>query len=119
MIYLENYIDGELQPPINGRFLDNYNPSKGVVYSQIPDSDKADVQAAVVAAHGARPGSEPHQLLPRWKVLCQRRVRQEGQGVGRVHGEVQGNANRACGGSVPGAAFALGTCGMLCAWCVG
>ncbi|MBT6513540.1 MAG: aldehyde dehydrogenase [Crocinitomicaceae bacterium] len=71
MIYLENYIDGELQPPINGRFLDNYNPSKGVVYSQIPDSDKADVQAAVVAAKSAfkswseKPKEERSKILVR------------------------------------------------------
>ncbi|MDG2330359.1 MAG: aldehyde dehydrogenase [Flavobacteriales bacterium] len=71
MIYLENYIGGELQPPINGRFLDNYNPSKGVVYSQIPDSDKADVQAAVVAAKSAfkswseKPKEERSKILVR------------------------------------------------------
>lgn len=71
MIYLENYIDGELQPPINESYLDNYNPSKGAVYSQIPDSNKSDVQAAVAAAKSAfkswseKPKEERSKILVR------------------------------------------------------
>ena len=38
-----NYINGELVEPINGNYLDNYNPSNGQVYSLISDSEKADV----------------------------------------------------------------------------
>lgn len=71
MIYLENYIDGEFQPPINESYLDNYNPSKGAVYSQIPDSNKSDVQAAVAAAKSAfkswseKPKEERSKILVR------------------------------------------------------
>src|SRR5690606_33936095 len=50
-----NYIDGKFQPPKSGQFLDNHNPATGAVYSLIPDSDAADVEAAVQAAKAAFP----------------------------------------------------------------
>ena len=33
-----NYINGQLLEPVEISFLDNYNPSIGKVYSQIPNS---------------------------------------------------------------------------------
>ena len=45
-----NYINGELVEPVNGNYLDNYNPSNGQVYSLISDSEKGDVDNAVAAA---------------------------------------------------------------------
>ncbi len=48
-----NYINGELVVPVNGQYLDNYNPSTGKVYSLIPDSDKDDIDNAVSAAKEA------------------------------------------------------------------
>lgn len=50
---IQNYIDGELTGPRSGEYLDNYNPAEGKVYSRVPDSDKADVEVAVVAAKHA------------------------------------------------------------------
>ncbi|MGP8215407.1 MAG: aldehyde dehydrogenase [Bacteroidia bacterium] len=50
-----NYIDGKLVPPVKGKYLDNYNPSTGKVYSHIPDSDEEDVQLAFEAANKAFP----------------------------------------------------------------
>ncbi len=50
-----NYINGNLQPPLSGNYLDNYDPSTGQVYSQIPDSGQDDVQQAVEAAKKAFP----------------------------------------------------------------
>lgn len=50
-----NYINGEFRAPNGGGFLDNYNPATGSVYSQIPDSDASDVEAAVAAAKAAFP----------------------------------------------------------------
>ncbi len=50
-----NYINGELVVPVNGQYLDNYNPSTGKVYSLIPDSDKDDTENAVSAAKKAFP----------------------------------------------------------------
>lgn len=50
-----NYINGQLAEPTSQKFLDNYNPSEGKVYSQLPDSDQSDVDLAVTAAAAAFP----------------------------------------------------------------
>ncbi|MFN3418524.1 MAG: aldehyde dehydrogenase [Pyrinomonadaceae bacterium] len=50
---LANYIGGELLPPVSGQYLDNWEPARGIVYSQIPDSDERDVEMAVTAAKSA------------------------------------------------------------------
>lgn len=52
---IKNYINGELVRPVSGEFLDNIDPSRGKVYSLIPDSTKADVDKAVEAAEKAFP----------------------------------------------------------------
>ncbi len=52
---LQNFINGSYCPPVNGAYLDNYEPATGQVYSLIPDSDEADVQYAVDAAEKAFP----------------------------------------------------------------
>jgi aminomuconate-semialdehyde/2-hydroxymuconate-6-semialdehyde dehydrogenase len=52
---IQNYINGQLQAPIAGKYIDNYNPSTGEVYSLIPDSDASDVQQAYEAAAAAYP----------------------------------------------------------------
>ena len=49
-----NYIGGELVEPRSGSYFDNVNPSTGLVYSLIPDSDAHDVSMAVQAAHKAK-----------------------------------------------------------------
>lgn len=54
-----NYINGELIEPAGKKYLDNYNPATGKVYSLIPDSDEEDVQLAVDAAQTA---------FPKWSV---------------------------------------------------
>lgn len=53
---IQNYINGELSGPASGRYLDNYNPAEGKVYSLIPDSDATDVQHAVEAGSEAFAG---------------------------------------------------------------
>lgn len=53
MLKLKNYINGELVEPKAKQYLNNYNPSKGEVYSLIPDSDEQDVEEAVKAAKAA------------------------------------------------------------------
>lgn len=55
MMQLKNYIDGAFAAPSNGRYLDNYEPATGQVYSLIPDSDGTDVARAVAAAQRAFP----------------------------------------------------------------
>jgi len=55
-----NYINGTLTEPLSGNFFNNsgnffnnINPAEGKPYSLIPDSDKADVTNATVAAKKA------------------------------------------------------------------
>ena len=55
MFKLSNYINGELIAPSSAKYLDNYEPATGEVYSLIPDSDSEDVQLAVDAAKAAFP----------------------------------------------------------------
>lgn len=50
---IQNFINGEFLPSKNGRYLDNFEPATGQVYSQFPDSDALDVVQAVKAAHEA------------------------------------------------------------------
>jgi aminomuconate-semialdehyde/2-hydroxymuconate-6-semialdehyde dehydrogenase len=47
---IQNYINGEFVNPIQGKYLDNYNPAIGEVYAQIPNSTKEDVEKAYEAA---------------------------------------------------------------------
>ena len=64
-----NYIDGELIAPTNNRFLDNYNPAIGKVYSQIPDSDEKDVDLAYKAAANAFDGWKKTSREERSKIM--------------------------------------------------
>ncbi|KAB1154702.1 aldehyde dehydrogenase [Tenacibaculum aiptasiae] len=50
---IKNYINGEFQSPINGEYIDNYNPSVGEVYGQIPNSTREDVELAYKSAESA------------------------------------------------------------------
>lgn len=50
-----NFIDGKLTPGLSQRYLDNYEPATGQVYSRVVDSGKEDVDAAVNAASTALP----------------------------------------------------------------
>jgi aminomuconate-semialdehyde/2-hydroxymuconate-6-semialdehyde dehydrogenase len=47
---IQNYINGEFVNPIKGNYIDNYNPSVGEIYGQIPNSSKEDVEKAYEAA---------------------------------------------------------------------
>ena len=50
---IQNYINGSFQNPINNNWIDNYNPSNGDVYGQIPNSSKEDVEEACKSAKSA------------------------------------------------------------------
>src|SRR5690554_4383385 len=50
-----NYINGEYVHPISNKWMDNFNPSNGEVYSQIANSDAQDVAEAYKAAKNAFP----------------------------------------------------------------
>ena len=55
VITLDNYIGGEFRAPVDGRYLDNYEPATGGVYSQLAHSNKKDVGRAVAVAAEAFP----------------------------------------------------------------
>src|SRR5258708_9375109 len=64
-----NYINGKLVEPHSGKYLDNYNPAEGKVYSLIPDSEKEDVEEAVKAATQAFPSWSSLPAEDRMKIL--------------------------------------------------
>jgi len=50
---VKNFIDGKFVEPINGKYMDNYNPASGKVYGKVPDSDKEDIDRAVKSSQRA------------------------------------------------------------------
>ena len=48
-----NYINGKFLSPLEGKWLNNYNPSLGSIYGHIPDSSSKDVALAEQAASKA------------------------------------------------------------------
>ncbi len=64
-----NYISGELTAAHSESWLDNYDPSTGKVYSRIPDSGAADVDAAVASAKAAFPAWSTCGIQERYRVL--------------------------------------------------
>ncbi|MGH8520999.1 MAG: aldehyde dehydrogenase [Gammaproteobacteria bacterium] len=52
---IANYIDGRLEAPRSGCYIDNIEPATGQVYSLTPDSDVADLEQAMAAADRAFP----------------------------------------------------------------
>ncbi len=66
---IKNFINGEFVNPINNNWLDNYNPSNGEVYGQIPNSTTKDVEHAYLAAKKAFPNWSNTTLGTRSKIL--------------------------------------------------
>ncbi len=56
-------------PPIANEWIDNYNPSNGEVYGQIPNSSKEDVENAYIAAKSAFPTWSQTTLEERSRIL--------------------------------------------------
>ncbi len=50
---IQNYINGQYANPLNNEWLDNYCPSNGDIYGQIPNSSKEDIELAYQAAKEA------------------------------------------------------------------
>lgn len=67
---IANFIDNQSVAPSSGRYLDNFEPATGAVYSRVPDSDEADVNAAVAAANAAFPDWSRLQAAERSRLLC-------------------------------------------------
>ncbi|PVV00145.1 hypothetical protein BB559_000084 [Furculomyces boomerangus] len=54
-VKIANFIGGKWYEPLSQRYIDNVNPSTGAVFTQIPDSNKQDVDLAASAANAAFP----------------------------------------------------------------
>jgi aminomuconate-semialdehyde/2-hydroxymuconate-6-semialdehyde dehydrogenase len=50
---IQNYINGDYQLPLSNEYVENYNPSNGEVYGQIPNSSSEDVEVAFEVANTA------------------------------------------------------------------
>lgn len=66
---IQNYINGEFKPPVADGWIENYNPSIGAVYGQIPNSTKEDVALAYEAAKTAFPKWSNTTLAERSSIL--------------------------------------------------
>ncbi len=82
MQMIGNYINGEIVPPVGGAFLDDYDPSTGQVYAQVPDSDGQDLERAVAAASaafetwGRTPNAERSRVLMKLADLIEQHAEQ-------------------------------------------
>ncbi|MEQ1502836.1 MAG: aldehyde dehydrogenase family protein [Myxococcota bacterium] len=70
MIRLSNHIGGADVPAGSGRTLDDVEPATGAVWATIPDSDAADIDAAVAAARGALDGAWGRSTTAERADLC-------------------------------------------------
>jgi aminomuconate-semialdehyde/2-hydroxymuconate-6-semialdehyde dehydrogenase len=66
---IQNYINGQFVNPIQGKYLDNFNPAIGEVYGQIPNSTKEDVEKAYEAAAKAFPSWSNSTLEERSTII--------------------------------------------------
>jgi aminomuconate-semialdehyde/2-hydroxymuconate-6-semialdehyde dehydrogenase len=66
---IQNYINGNFQNAIQDKWLDNYNPSNGEVYCQIPNSTNEDVENAYIAAKSAFPSWSQTTLEERSRIM--------------------------------------------------
>lgn len=66
---IKNYINGDFSLPLLDHWIDNYNPSDGQIYGQIPNSTKEDVENAYIAAKAAFPSWSSTSLEKRSQIL--------------------------------------------------
>ena len=90
---LQNFINGEYVDPQSGNYIDNVEPATGQVYSLIPDSAEADVNAAVEAAEAAFPvwsnmsGEERGAIMMRISLGIEKRMDEFVQAESRDNGK--------------------------------
>jgi aminomuconate-semialdehyde/2-hydroxymuconate-6-semialdehyde dehydrogenase len=56
MFQIKNYINGQFCSPLDGQYIDNYEPATGQVYAHIPRSNEKDAAQAIDAAIKAYKG---------------------------------------------------------------
>ena len=68
-IILANHIDGRAAEPLDGTYLDDFDPSTGEVHARVPASEAADVELAVDAAKRAFPSWSRTPAAERSRIL--------------------------------------------------
>lgn len=86
-----NYINGEYVEPVSKKWLDNYNPSNGEVYSQIANSNQEDIENAYQAAKEAFPQWSNTTIDERSKTLLKIADLIEEKLVGLANAEAKDN----------------------------
>ena len=66
---INNYINGSFHNPLQDEWIDNYCPANGEIYAKIPNSSKADVENAYIAAKSAFPSWSQTPLDERSRIL--------------------------------------------------
>src|SRR5437660_1175207 len=69
MLTLANFIGGRNVPPATGAYLDDFEPATGAAFARVPDSDAADIDAAVKAAAAAYPAWSATSAAERSRIL--------------------------------------------------
>ncbi|XP_006885029.1 PREDICTED: aldehyde dehydrogenase family 8 member A1 isoform X3 [Elephantulus edwardii] len=91
LLILENFIGGKFSPC--NSYIDSYDPSTGEVYCRVPNSGKAEIEAAVEAARGAfeawsaRSAQERAQVLNRLADLLEQNLDEFAQAESRDQGK--------------------------------
>lgn len=65
----ENFIGGEWVAPVNGNYFRNVSPVNGEPFCEIPQSDAADIELALDAAHAAKTAWGKTSVMARANVL--------------------------------------------------
>jgi len=68
-VNIQNYINGQFVDPLSKNWIDNFNPAKGEVYGQIPNSSSKDVESAYKAAKKAFPQWSNTTLEERSRIM--------------------------------------------------
>ncbi|MFM7710007.1 MAG: aldehyde dehydrogenase family protein, partial [Ferruginibacter sp.] len=66
---LSNYVGGLFCEPLAGQYIENTDPATGQVYGEIPNSQAADIEQAVLAAKKAFPGWSGTTAEERFRIL--------------------------------------------------
>ncbi|HXN22777.1 MAG TPA: aldehyde dehydrogenase [Candidatus Dormibacteraeota bacterium] len=92
MKHYDNFINGNFSPSTSSDRIEVTNPSTGAVVCTVPDSSRADVEAAVSAAEKAQISWAKKPAVERGKALrsIAQQIRQNAEPIARVIVEEQG-----------------------------
>src|SRR2546423_1291406 len=69
MLTLANFIGGKNVPPASGAYLEDFEPATGTPFARTPDSDAADIAAAVKPPAAASPAWSSPPAAERSRIL--------------------------------------------------